>query len=70
MAAVGTILTVGGASLAGVTLLLLKAECCPRCGTAGRLDTIAEQVEEIPGCAAKVRRIRRCAECEATVEDG
>ena len=70
MATMGTILTVGGASLAGVALLLLKAECCPRCGTAGRLDTTAVQVEEIPGCAATVRRIRRCAVCGATVEDG
>jgi len=70
MAMVGLILTLGGASMAGAALTLLRAECCPRCGTVGAITTVDERVEEIPGCAATVRRLRHCGECDATIEDG
>ena len=70
MATFGAFLTVGGASLAGVALLLLRSECCPRCGTAGALETVEERVKEIPSCSATVWRLRRCGECRALLEDG
>ena len=70
MAMVGLILTLGGASMACLALTLLRAECCPRCGTAGTLTTVEELTEEIPGCDTTVRRRRHCEGCDALIEDG
>jgi len=70
VATVGLILTLSGATMAGAALRLLRAECCPRCGTAGALATVDEQVEEIPGCDPRMRRLRHCGECDAVIEDG